>query len=81
MRVRIVIPDNFGTENLEKLKTRLQNMEKEALRFQIKYDNSLIGGFVVYMHSWAYDASLKHRLAVVRQKLASPLASDGVAGE
>ena len=77
MKARIVIPENFGAENLEKLKARMQQIEREPLRVQVCYDNSLLGGFVVFMHGYVYDASIRDRLEQVRQKLAAPTATDG----
>lgn len=71
MKARVVVPPSFTAANLDLLKQRLETYAGESVAMQVNRDPSLIGGFVVYMHSWVYDASIKSRLERVRAALSA----------
>ena len=80
MKARVVVAPSFTPGNLEILKKRLEKYAGEPVQMQVRRDEGLIGGFVVYMRSWVYDASVRSRLETIRTALAAAPAQESLEG-
>ena len=70
-RVILAVPANFGGENIAHLKARLHRATGTPVQsMQVETDDTLLGGFKIYMGNHGEDASLKTRLSEVRDLLA-----------
>lgn len=53
----------------EKLKNRIEKVLNKKARFRIKIHPEVIGGFIAKVNDTVYDASVKHQLEILKQKL------------
>jgi len=65
--VTLLTSHEFDKELIEKIKSFIQKEKGNV--FDIKIDNSLIGGFVIKGNNKIYDASMKRNLGLLRESL------------
>ncbi len=60
---------DLSAEEKSSLESVLQNLTGKKIRLNTEIDTSLIGGVVVRVGDTVYDGSVKHQLAVLRERM------------
>ena len=56
-------------EQTERLKNRIEKLLNKKTRFRIKVHPEVVGGFIAKVNDTVFDASVKHQLETLKQKL------------
>lgn len=67
LRITAVSAGPLGADQVEKLKTTLQNILGKNILIQTQEDPALIGGLILRLGSLVIDATIKNRLALLKQ--------------
>jgi F-type H+-transporting ATPase subunit delta len=67
-RVKVTAPFKFSEDQVEKLKSKLEDILKKKIRLSFETDESLIGGFIAKAGDTMYDASVRHQLELLKKQ-------------
>ncbi len=68
VKVNITTAKEMSEEQTEQLKLWFEKHLKKRVRFEIKIDSQLIGGFVADVEDTMFDGSVKHQLELLGQR-------------
>lgn len=69
VRIDAISASPLSAEQVDRLKTSLQNILGKNILIQTQVDPSLIGGLILRLGSLVVDATIKNRLALLKQAI------------
>lgn len=69
VNAEIISSSHLSNEQKERLKARFEEMTGKKVRFSYSLSSNIIGGFIVRVNDTVYDASIRHQLDLLKDKL------------
>lgn len=71
INVQVTSAVDFTTDQIEKLKTKIEAITRKTARFSFKLDEDVIGGFLIRIDDTIFDASVRRQLELLKNKFLS----------
>lgn len=69
VNAEVISSYQLNDEQKNKLKSKIEEITRKKVRLTYSVRESIIGGFMIRIEDTIYDASIKHRLEALREKL------------